>query len=194
MMQQTKHNSTVVKSPQRAASIRASSMPRLAVDQQVTKMNYSMFSYQLYVVHSTYSNNYAWMCDFFCCYQSREVLIDSLSFRVIEGLLWLLDVCVTGHISRQKADEALLLHHRGPVCERPLAGAALPGESQSWRHIQASEELQRSTCVTSYSLIHAIFYLQCFYYKAWANLHTLTSFLTFNILISCNKLQVWMSV
>lgn len=73
------------------------------------------------------------MCEFifFFFYQSREVLIDLLSFRVIEGLLWLFDVCVTGDISRQKADEALLLHHRRPVCERPLAGAALPGESQS---------------------------------------------------------------
>lgn len=52
MMQQAKQNSTVVKSPQRTASIRASSMPRLAVDQQVTKMNYSMFSYQLYILHT----------------------------------------------------------------------------------------------------------------------------------------------
>lgn len=67
----------------------------------------------------------------FSFYQSREALIDLLPFRVIEGLLWLFDVCVTGDISRQKADEALLLHHRGPVCEWPLAGAALPGESQS---------------------------------------------------------------
>ncbi|XP_056894023.1 voltage-dependent R-type calcium channel subunit alpha-1E isoform X5 [Takifugu flavidus] len=37
MMQRAKRNSTVVKSPQRTASIRASSMPRLAVDTQVTK-------------------------------------------------------------------------------------------------------------------------------------------------------------
>lgn len=63
--------------------------------------------------------------------QNRELLVDLLSFRVIDVLLWLFDVCVTGDISREKADEALLLHHRGPVCERPLAGAALPGESQS---------------------------------------------------------------
>lgn len=62
--------------------------------------------------------------------------------------LWLFDVWVTGDVSRQKADEALLLHHRGPVCERPLAGAALPGESQPRRLIQASEKLQRSTCLT----------------------------------------------
>lgn len=63
--------------------------------------------------------------------QNREVLIDLLPFTVLKVLLWLFDVCVTGGISRQKADEALLLHHRGPVCERPVAGAALPGESQS---------------------------------------------------------------
>lgn len=39
MMQRAKQNSPVVKSPQRTASIRASSMPRLAVDTQVTKVN-----------------------------------------------------------------------------------------------------------------------------------------------------------
>lgn len=41
-----------------------------------------------------------------------------------------LDLRVAGDIGGQKADEALLLHHRGPVCEWPVAGAALSGESQ----------------------------------------------------------------
>lgn len=87
----------------------------------------------------------------------RSVFADLVSFIVTYWFwywLWLFDVCVARDISRQKADEALFLHHRRPVCERPLAGTTLSGESQSWRHIQASaEELQRSYSITSYSLI-----------------------------------------
>lgn len=44
VIQQAQQDPTVVKSPQRTASIRASSMPRLAVDPQVMKSNTLFFS------------------------------------------------------------------------------------------------------------------------------------------------------
>lgn len=48
MMQQARQDPTVIKSSQRTASIRASSMPRLAVDPQVTKIN-NLYSNSLFI-------------------------------------------------------------------------------------------------------------------------------------------------